>query len=108
MSFEQAQVLPVVIEVGFEQRTTVDGSAMDGEEIGVVGFVAGVGGLAKLLGGEGMDDARLQAGGRPRASTTGRVEWEVLDWNTKAIDFYDGLGARPMSGWTKYRWTSTD
>ena len=32
-------------------------------EVGVVGLVAGVGGLAELLGGEGMDDAGLEAGG---------------------------------------------
>ena len=36
--------------------------------------------------------------------TEGRVEWEVLEWNNEAIDFYQGLGARPMAGWTKYRW----
>jgi GNAT superfamily N-acetyltransferase len=39
-----------------------------------------------------------------RARTEGRVEWEVLEWNADAIDFYQGLGARPMSGWTTYRW----
>jgi GNAT superfamily N-acetyltransferase len=41
-----------------------------------------------------------------RASTDGRVEWEVLEWNEEAIDFYQRLGARPMAGWTRYRWTS--
>ncbi|HVB91934.1 MAG TPA: GNAT family N-acetyltransferase [Acidimicrobiales bacterium] len=40
-----------------------------------------------------------------RARTEGRVEWEVLEWNSQAIDFYQELGARPMSGWTRYRWT---
>jgi GNAT superfamily N-acetyltransferase len=40
-----------------------------------------------------------------RARTEGRVEWEVLDWNADAVTFYEGLGARPTSGWTKYRWT---
>jgi GNAT superfamily N-acetyltransferase len=39
-----------------------------------------------------------------RGQTDGRVEWEVLEWNAPAIDFYQRLGARPMSGWTKYRW----
>jgi GNAT superfamily N-acetyltransferase len=39
-----------------------------------------------------------------RARTEGRVEWDVLEWNADAIDFYQGLGARPMSGWTTYRW----
>lgn len=40
-----------------------------------------------------------------RSQSEGRVEWEVLEWNTEAIDFYQRLGARPMGGWTKYRWT---
>jgi len=40
-----------------------------------------------------------------RARTGGRVEWEVLEWNEEAIDFYQRLGARPMAGWTRYRWT---
>jgi GNAT superfamily N-acetyltransferase len=39
-----------------------------------------------------------------RQRTAGRVEWDVLEWNSQAIDFYQGLGARPMAGWTKYRW----
>lgn len=32
-----------------------------------------------------------------------RLEWTVLDWNEPSIKFYESLGARPMSGWTKYR-----
>jgi GNAT superfamily N-acetyltransferase len=39
-----------------------------------------------------------------RSRTGGRVEWAVLDWNQPAIDFYRGLGARPLDGWTTYRW----
>jgi len=37
-------------------------------------------------------------------SDGGRVEWAVLDWNEPSIRFYDALGARPVSGWTRYRW----
>lgn len=33
----------------------------------------------------------------------GRVEWQCLDWNTPAIEFYLKLGATPMSDWTVYR-----
>ena len=33
----------------------------------------------------------------------GRLEWSCLDWNQPSIDFYQSLGARPMSGWTTYR-----
>lgn len=39
-----------------------------------------------------------------RSMTSGRVEWAVLDWNTPSIEFYEALGARPVDGWTRYRW----
>jgi GNAT superfamily N-acetyltransferase len=39
-----------------------------------------------------------------RSRTDGRLEWEVLEWNLPAMDFYQQLGARPMAGWTRYRW----
>jgi ribosomal protein S18 acetylase RimI-like enzyme len=32
-----------------------------------------------------------------------RLEWAVLDWNTPAIDFYNSLGAIPLSEWTTMR-----
>jgi GNAT superfamily N-acetyltransferase len=35
----------------------------------------------------------------------GRLEWSVLDWNHRAIDFYKSLGAAPMNEWTTYRVT---
>jgi GNAT superfamily N-acetyltransferase len=35
----------------------------------------------------------------------GRMEWWVLDWNQPAIDFYTGIGAKPMDEWTVYRLT---
>lgn len=35
----------------------------------------------------------------------GRMEWAVLDWNSRAIEFYRALGARPVDGWTVYRLT---
>ncbi|HKS58399.1 MAG TPA: GNAT family N-acetyltransferase [Steroidobacteraceae bacterium] len=35
----------------------------------------------------------------------GRLEWSVLDWNVRAIDFYKSLGAVPMSQWTVHRVT---
>lgn len=33
----------------------------------------------------------------------GRFEWNVLDWNTPAIEFYESLGATPQSEWVGYR-----
>ena len=43
-----------------------------------------------------------------RGRTAGRVEWSVLEWNQRAIDFYESQGARPVSGWIRYRWAPTD
>jgi len=47
--------------------------------------------------GKALLDALMQR-------TTGRLEWAVLDWNQPSIDFYRSLGARPVEGWTRYRW----
>lgn len=33
----------------------------------------------------------------------GRMEWSVLTWNEKALQFYERLGARRMSEWYVYR-----
>ena len=51
--------------------------------------------------GRGYGSALLR---RLRELTDGRLEWEVLEWNALAMDFYQRLGARPMGGWTRYRW----
>lgn len=37
----------------------------------------------------------------------GRLEWSVLDWNTRARRFYEDLGAVPMHEWTVHRLTGT-
>jgi GNAT superfamily N-acetyltransferase len=39
------------------------------------------------------------------ARQCGRVEWNVLNWNTPSIGFYEALGARGMTEWTTYRLT---
>jgi GNAT superfamily N-acetyltransferase len=33
----------------------------------------------------------------------GRMEWSVLNWNRRAIGFYEALGARAINDWTVYR-----
>ena len=35
----------------------------------------------------------------------GRLEWWVLDWNKPAWDFYEKVGAIPMTEWTVHRVT---
>jgi len=32
-----------------------------------------------------------------------RIDWAVLDWNSKAMDFYRAIGGRPQSGWQPWR-----
>lgn len=55
--------------------------------------------------GAGLGQALLRA---LRERTDGRVEWAVLDWNEPSIGFYRSLGARPLEGWTTYRWLRED
>ena len=35
----------------------------------------------------------------------GRMEWSVLDWNRKAVQFYERLGAKRLEEWHYYRLT---
>ncbi len=35
-----------------------------------------------------------------RTENCRRMEWRVLNWNQKSIDFYRSIGARPMQNWT--------
>lgn len=43
-----------------------------------------------------------------RQRTQGRVEWMVLDWNEPSIKLYESLGAKPVAGWTRFRWLFDD
>jgi len=54
--------------------------------------------------GRGVGRALLgQVAGIARERGCGRMEWSVLNWNRRAIEFYESLGARPVAGWTVYR-----
>lgn len=37
------------------------------------------------------------------AENCGRFQWQVLDWNTPSIKFYESLGARVMKEWLTMR-----
>ena len=41
--------------------------------------------------------------GLAKAKGCGRFEWNVLDWNEPAINFYRSLGAKPQDEWITYR-----
>jgi GNAT superfamily N-acetyltransferase len=54
--------------------------------------------------GSGLGRALLLALAKECADRgLGRFEWSVLDWNQPAIDFYEAMGASPVSDWTRYR-----
>jgi len=56
--------------------------------------------------GKGYGEAILKEICRlARERNCGRVEWWVLDWNERAINFYKKIGAVPMSEWTVFRMT---
>ena len=33
----------------------------------------------------------------------GRLDWQVLEWNTPAVDFYRRLGVRMLTEWETFR-----
>lgn len=43
-----------------------------------------------------------------RERACGRFEWQVLDWNTPSIGFYESLGAQPLREWITMRVTGAD
>lgn len=51
------------------------------------------------VAGAMMDFLKAEA----RAEGCGRFEWLVLDWNSDAQSFYDGLGAKREDSWRLYR-----
>ena len=42
---------------------------------------------------------------RAVAQGCGRMDWDVLNWNSTAIRFYRSIGAPPRDGWTRQRLT---
>lgn len=40
-----------------------------------------------------------------RSRGCGRLEWSVLNWNERAMELYQDLGAAPMDEWTTFRLT---
>jgi GNAT superfamily N-acetyltransferase len=55
----------------------------------------------------GLGRALIEAvAGIGAARGCGRFEWTALNWNTKALEFYRRLGARPMEDWVLLRLSS--
>jgi len=57
--------------------------------------------------GNGVGRTIMKALAREAArNECGRMEWQVLHWNTTAMAFYERLGAAPLDGWRPYRMTA--
>jgi GNAT superfamily N-acetyltransferase len=54
--------------------------------------------------GQGVGKALFQAVARAAVEQgCGRFQWDVLDWNTPAIDFYKSMGSQFMDEWRMVR-----
>ena len=53
--------------------------------------------------GAGFGKALLAHLAGKARSAGGFLEWQVLDWNSQAISFYQMLGAQPVDHWLNYR-----
>ena len=61
------------------------------------------------LRGRGIGKALLvHLARRAEAERCGRFQWQVLDWNTPSIDFYEALGAKALREWITMRVSGVD
>ncbi len=59
--------------------------------------------VSRAARGEGIGRALMAELARIAESRDcGRMEWAVLDWNERALDFYRRLGARQHREWLRY------
>lgn len=53
--------------------------------------------------GKGIGKALFSALGRiAKTRDAGRLVWQVLDWNSPSIAFYESIGGRHRKGWDTY------
>jgi GNAT superfamily N-acetyltransferase len=117
---DQAVVTRELLEVAlFAERPAAEAvlADVDGE---VVGFALYMHNFSTFVGrpglyledlyvrpqhrGQGYGDALLRHLARLAVERgCGRMEWAVLNWNQRAIEFYRKMGARPMNEWTVFR-----
>jgi GNAT superfamily N-acetyltransferase len=68
------------------------------EDLFVLPYLRGKGAGKALLGALARIAVRRRCG---------RMEWAVLDWNVRAIHFYERLGAKPRKEWVLTRLTGS-
>src|SRR5260370_30132895 len=97
MADEQLQRGPRFVAGRFLQGAAGDGGAMDGIQIGIIGFVAGIDGLAILFGDEGVEDAGLEAGGGKGALNDAMIPARAFDGDEAAASLLVGEGGAKLS-----------
>lgn len=124
--YEKAEDEVVATEADIRQRLFGEGATVHGlmaeTDEGPVGFVVYFLNFSTWQGRHGLflEDLYVSPSARGRgygrdlmrhlaalavARGYGRFEWNVLNWNTPAIEFYESVGARPQSEWIGYRLT---
>lgn len=54
--------------------------------------------------GKGLGEKMLRHVAKiAKEKNSGSLKWSVLNWNTRAIQFYQRMGAKAMEEWTVYR-----
>ena len=92
MSHQQPQPALVLFEWQLGECKADDGRAMVRGQVVVVGLVAGVGRLAKLLGGERLQHADLVTGGGERALRRQMIVAGPFDRHEQVHQSVLGLG----------------
>ena len=94
---DELQGGPGLVAGRLEQRTACDGGAVDGVQIGVVGLVARIDGLAILLGDEGVQNARLEASTGEAALDDAVIAAGTLDGDETVAELVRGKGVSNLS-----------
>src|SRR5258708_33199487 len=97
MADEQLQRGPRFVAGRFLQGAAGDGGAMDGIQIGIIGFVAGIDGLAILFGDEGVEDAGLEAGGGKGALNDAMIPASAFDGDEAVAELVLSEGQANLS-----------
>ena len=63
-------------------------------------FITAFQSLSRLRGVENLQAWLARIAVREKC---GRLDWQVLEWNTPAVDFYRSLGARMLTEWETFR-----
>ena len=79
---------------------------MASQTAGSSGVVVSTGATFVAGSTQSLNSLTINDGGSARIAVRekcGRLDWQVLDWNTPAVDFYRRLGVRMLTEWETFR-----